>query len=192
MPTNQKRRLRIRRLCDPAQNNPDLFAESVQRVPPVAHKGTIGESVPRVGDSVVWFRRRLIITAAAVVFLNVCVQADAALAPGTVEKMRNKAPEVLQIEVLTATKGQAKGEDQQVTYTAKVVSVTRSASQLKVGTEIRIESYIRNPNFTGLPQPGPAAPDLLPQGWTGTAYLRPIANTKALKIAVFGHSFVKK
>jgi hypothetical protein len=114
------------------------------------------------------------------------------LSPDRVQELRAKAPEFLQIVIFTVTMGEKHGERQEVTYTAKVVGVERSAANLKSGDEIRIRGYIRNPDDTNPPMPQPKFPKLLNKGWTGDAYLSPVAESKDLTPRVFGHSFVEK
>jgi hypothetical protein len=115
--------------------------------------------------------------------------ASAALAPGTVKKIKAKTSEVLNVELIKVKKGAAKGENQDVIYTARILKVERSKSGLKAGDTIQIQSYIRNPNYKLLPQPGPMPPSLHAKGWKGKVYLNSTAKAKELKIAVYGHSF---
>ena len=116
--------------------------------------------------------------------------AIAALAPDTVARQKTKAPEVLKVEITTVAKGEAKGEDQKIVYTAKITAVVRSKSGYAVGDTIKIHSYIRNPHHKGLPMPGPQKPSLHEPGWQGTVFMAPLKQKNELKIAVYGHSFV--
>ena len=113
--------------------------------------------------------------------------ATAALAPGTVDKMKQKAEEVVRIEITERSKGKREGENRKVHYGAKVVEVIRSKAGLKKGQEIRVESYIRS--GLGIPMPGPMPPSYHDKGWKGTVWLNGAGDGKNFRIAVYGHSF---
>jgi len=118
--------------------------------------------------------------------------ADAALGPGLIEKMRNEASEVLTVRIISSKKGESKAERRAVIFTAEVIDVTRSAAKHKPGDVVTIHSYVHRKFHPGSYQPGPQAPKLLPDGWTGVAYLKPVKGGKDLRIAAYGHSFVEK
>jgi hypothetical protein len=89
----------------------------------------------------------------------------AALPPGSYEKLKAGAPEKLKIKILDVEKS---GKDPQlkVTFTAEVLAVERSATGLKPGAKITIQSYHWAKSYVG-----PSNPPVLAEGWIGTAYL---------------------
>lgn len=136
-------------------------------------------------------RTALAITVVIVNTVVCIIPAHADLSPRKVNEMRDKSPEVFVVEVTKVAKGDAiNREEFEVTYDANVVKVVRSASGVKAGDKVVIQSYIRNPDLKVEPQPGARPPSLLPEGWVGTAYLSGTDKPKTLKIAVFGYSFV--
>lgn len=112
------------------------------------------------------------------------------LAPGSYEELKKEAVEVLKVEILNV---QTNLLDEKVIFTAKVIEVKRSKTQLKKGQDIRIHSY----HFT-TPRKGAANPPLLAKGWSGIVYLNkgtghPGDEDKKNDycIAAYGHSFEK-
>ncbi len=112
--------------------------------------------------------------------------ADAALAPGTVKKLKDRAPDVFNVEVRQVKETGKKGSVVTIVYTVKVTAVTRTGQDVKQGQTIHIESY---DDQSPIPEPGPANPSRLKPGWKGKVYTKYDAKTKRFRIAVFGHSF---
>jgi hypothetical protein len=115
--------------------------------------------------------------------------ATAALAPGTVEKMKAKATDVLHLKIAKVEKKGTSGIQLKLVYTATVLKVERTKSGRKAGDSIQIASYRI---IALLPPPGPKNPPLLEAGWVGTIYLNAPKADGPYKIAVYGHSFVGK
>ena len=65
----------------------------------------------------------------------------AALAPGTVDKMKGEAPEVLKVEIVGVDVADGEGLKKEVVYEARVTGVDRSKADLKPGARIKIDSY---------------------------------------------------
>ena len=118
---------------------------------------------------------------------------SAALAPGTIDKMKKQAPEVVRVEILKAEKGKLDEglRKRRVIYTARILEVERSGLKLKAGQSVKIHSYVLSLPLGVLPVPGPRAPSLHSKGWKGRIYCRPAKDGKNLAIAVYGHSFEK-
>ena len=133
--------------------------------------------------------RKAVTAISAVAFLLMATSASAALSPGTVKKMKDKATDVVSVTISKATVtkttihlGYGRKE---ITYEAVVDGVTRSKSGTKRNDRITIQSY----RMTGLRPPGPANPPELKKGWKGTIYLNKIEGEKQFRIGVYGHSF---
>lgn len=112
------------------------------------------------------------------------------LPPGSYEKLKNEASEVLKVEILNV---QTNPPDKNVIFTARVIEVKRSKTQLKKGQDIRIHSY----HWT-VPYRGPVNPPLLAKGWSGIVYLNKGTNQPGAEdkendycIAAYGRSFEK-
>ena len=122
--------------------------------------------------------------------LALVVTALAALPPGSIEKLKAGAPEKLKIKILdVAQMGQ--GPKLKVTFTAKVLEVKRSATGLKPGETITIQSYHWTKAYAGPPNP-----PILAKGWIGTAYLNKAkgkapGSGKVYSLAAYGDSFEK-
>ena len=118
-------------------------------------------------------------------------------APGTYEKLKREAEEVLKIRVIAVErKNTPSTEYQFCTITAKVISVTRSQSGLRRAETIRFTSFICPRER--LVQ-GPAQPPLIKPNWKGHIYLNtpvdsednPISagDEALLELAADGRSF---
>jgi len=127
----------------------------------------------------------LVTLLASVIFL---AAAQAALPPGSYEKLKAEAQEKLKIKIV-GVEQQGKGPKLEVIFTAEVLAVERSASGLKPGDRITIQSYRWTKSYAG-----PTNPPVLPQGWVGVAYLNQ-AKGKAkgpgqnYTLAAYGESF---
>ncbi len=113
----------------------------------------------------------------------------AELPPGTYEKLKKNASEVLTIRILKIETPEGRVGHFQVFFTAKVLGVTRSKSGVKIGQTLRIASYhvteeARKQGFVG-----PRIPPLLPGGWEGKAYLNKKQDKKLFDLAAYGESF---
>jgi len=115
------------------------------------------------------------------------------LPPGSYNKMKEKASEVLKVEIVSVQKEPRDENYTTVIFTAKAIEVRRSETQLKKGQDIRIHSY----HFKA-PRRGPANPPLLARGWTGIVYLNKGTGEPENKgkkndycIAAYGRSFEK-
>lgn len=116
-----------------------------------------------------------------------------ALPPGSYDKMKAEASEVLKVEILSTQNKPQDGNFMDVIFIARVIEVKRSKTQLKKGQDISIHSY-----HATKPLRGPVNPPLLAQGWTGTVYLnkgtgKPENEGKKNDycIAAYGRSFEK-
>jgi hypothetical protein len=124
---------------------------------------------------------RLVTLMASVVFLT---PAWAALPPGSYDKLKAQAQEKLKIKVVEV-KQQGKGPKLKVTFAAEVLQVERSATGLKPGDRITIQSYRWTRSYAG-----PKNPPVLPKGWVGVAYLNKATGSgKNYKLAAYGESF---
>ena len=118
-----------------------------------------------------WYRN-LLISLTATILLSAAANAWAALAPGTIKKMKDEASDVVGITITKATVTNTQPKigyaRQQITYHAVVIRVVRSTSGTKANDTITIHSY----HLVGavLP-PGPANPPKLAVGWKGTVFL---------------------
>ena len=112
----------------------------------------------------------------------------AALPPGSYDKLKDEASDVLRVKIAKAEVKQAKGGLQDVVYTAEVLSVRRSKSGHKRGDTVQIVSYRLEPGAP--PLAGPGVPPQLKAGWKGTAFLNQGKDEKSLKPAAYGQSFV--
>ena len=94
--------------------------------------------------------------------------ASAALAPSTVKRMKKEASDVLRVDVVSVKTTGIGLSKLDVTIRARVTGVERTASGVKVGDTIQIQSY----RLTGLIlAPGPQNPPSIPKGWQGTIWL---------------------
>ena len=115
------------------------------------------------------------------------------LPPGSYEKMKEDASEVLKVEILSVQKKPSDENCTTVIFTAKAIEIRRSGTQLKKGQDIRIHSY----HFE-TPRRGPANPPLLAEGWRGVVYLNKGTGQPGYEgkkddycIAAYGRSFEK-
>lgn len=123
----------------------------------------------------------LVVLLATVVFLTA---AQAALPPGSYDKLKAGAQEKLKIKVVEVAK-QGKDPKLKVTFTAQVLAVERSATGLKPGDQITIQSYRWTKRYAG-----PKNPPILPKGWVGIAYLNKAPGPGPnYKLAAYGDSF---
>ena len=135
-------------------------------------------------------RKRLCcMTIVGLMFTSFTPSASAALAPGTVKRMKREASDVVRVEVSRVEQVRERITKLALTIHAKVTGVKRSASGLEMGDSITIHSY----HLTGviLP-PGPRNPPLIKKGWQGTIWLKATDNDGEYRIAVYGHSFEPK
>jgi hypothetical protein len=114
----------------------------------------------------------------------------AALPPGALEKLKAGAQEKLKIKILDVAQT-GKGPKLKVTFTAEVLEVDRSATGLKAGEKITIQSYHWTKSYAGPPNP-----PILAKGWVGTAYLNKAkgkapGSGKTYSLAAYGDSFEK-
>jgi hypothetical protein len=103
--------------------------------------------------------------AALLATLVFMARAQAALPPGSYDKLKAEAQEKLRIRIVEVDQ-QGKGPKLKVTFTAQVLQVERSATGLKPGEQITIQSYRWTKSYAG-----PKNPPVLPKGWVGVAYL---------------------
>ena len=138
---------------------------------------------------------RLIVTClftALCLFLSSSI-AYCALPPGSYDKLKAEASEVLKVEILSTQNKPQNENFMDVVFIAKVIEVKRSKAQLKRGQDIRIHSY-----HASKPLRGPVNPPLLARGWTGIVYLNKgtgqpenKGNNNDYCIAAYGRSFEK-
>ena len=122
--------------------------------------------------------------------LALVATALAALPPGSIEKLKAGAQEKLKIKILDVAQT-GKGPKLKVTFTAEVLEVERSATGLRPGGKITIQSYHWTKAYAGPPNP-----PILAQGWIGTAYLNKAkgkapGSVKTYSLAAYGDSFEK-
>ena len=115
----------------------------------------------------------------------------AALPPGSIEKLKAGAQEKLKIKILDVEQKPGKGPKLKVTFTAEVLEVERSATGLKPGEKITIQSYHWTKSYAGPPNP-----PILAKGWIGLAYLNKAkgkapGSGKTYSLAAYGDSFEK-
>ena len=123
----------------------------------------------------------LVVLLATVVFMTA---AQAALPPGSYGKLRAQAQEKLRIKI-TGVEQQGTGPKLQVIFTAEVLAAERSATGLKPGDQITIQSYHWTKSYAG-----PKNPPVLPKGWVGVAYLNKAKGSgKNYELAAYGESF---
>jgi hypothetical protein len=107
------------------------------------------------------------------------------LPPGAYKRMQDKAPEHLQIRILSV-KTQDKKNGIQVLAEARVTAVSRSACHLKVGDVIRINYFSSTRHV-----PGPSPVPLLVQDRSYLAFLeRDSVRDKSYSPAAGGRSFL--
>ena len=133
---------------------------------------------------------KLPLVMACLATLALVVTALAALPPGSIEKLKAGAQEKLKIRILDVAQT-GKGPKLKVTFTAEVLQVERSATGLKPGEEITIQSYHWTKRYAGPPNP-----PILAKGWIGTAYLnkakgKASGSGKIYSLAAYGDSFEK-
>ncbi|MDH3582946.1 MAG: hypothetical protein OER86_01885 [Phycisphaerae bacterium] len=118
-------------------------------------------------------------------FLTLALPAVAALSPGTVEKLKAAASDVLKVEILRVREVGKSNGVMEVIYESRIREVRRSRSGAVAGRSVEIESYH---DTRRIRPPGPKAPPVLSRGWKGTIYLDHKAKDR-YRIAVYGHSF---
>jgi len=133
---------------------------------------------------------RLPLLVAWLATLALVATALAALPPGSIEKLKAGAQEKLKIKILDVAQT-GKGPKLKVTFTAEVLKVERSATGLKPGEKITIQSYHWTKSYAGPPNP-----PILAKGWIGTAYLNKAkgkvpGSGKTYSLAAYGDSFEK-
>ncbi len=137
--------------------------------------------------------RNVLVVVTSVACSFVADPASAAMSPGTIKKMKEKATDVLGVTVTKASVNSVLKLGyirKEIVYEAVVTGVKRSASGTAKNARISIQSYHL---VGGLLPPGPANPPMLRKGWTGTIHLNKLDNSKKLfRIAVHGHSFERK
>ena len=138
---------------------------------------------------------KVIVAVVSLMVTASCDSVKALPAPGTYEKRRKEATEVLQLRVV---KIQKKGQDEEAEYficDAKVVAVEKSVAGNKKGDIIQFETF-----YLSLKVVGPARPPRLRVGWYGRVYLNPPGygdrthldtDTEILSLAADGESFEK-
>jgi len=115
----------------------------------------------------------------------------AEMAPGHAERRQAKSAEAITIKVLTVkvtTKNTLLAKTENVSATAEVTGVTRSAKKLKVGDTIKIE-YKRS--FSRFPEAGASPAPVLKKGAEHPAFLRSAAKAGVFEPDVFSYSFKK-
>ena len=132
---------------------------------------------------------RLPLLVAWLATLALVATALAALPPGALEKLKAGAQEKLKIKILEVAQKPGKGPKLEVTFTAEVLEVKRSATELKPGEKITIQSYHWTKSYAGPPNP-----PILAKGWTGMAYLNKAkgkapGSGKTYSLAAYGDSF---
>ena len=128
------------------------------------------------------------LVAAVALFAGIATS-RAELPPGTYEKLKENASEVLTVKVLKVETPEGREGHFLVLFTAKVLRITRSKSGVVKGRTITIASYhvtekARKEGFVG-----PRIPPLLSPGWKGRVYLNKKQDKKAYDIAAYGESF---
>ena len=122
-----------------------------------------------------------LVTLLAVVFGAI---AQAELPPGSYDKLKAGAQEKLKIKIV-GVEQQGKGPRMKVIFTAAVLQVKCSATGLKPGDHITIQSYRWTKSYAG-----PKNPPVLPKGWEGVAYLNKAkSSNKNYRLAAYGESF---
>lgn len=133
---------------------------------------------------------RLPLLVAWLATLALVATALAALPPGAIEKLKAGAQEKLKIKILDVAQA-GKDPKLKVTFTAEVLEVERSATGLKPGDKITIQSYHWTKSYAGPPNP-----PILAKGWIGLAYLNKArgkapGSGKTYSLAAYGDSFEK-
>ncbi len=128
-----------------------------------------------------------------------CGSAMGELPPGTYEKLKAEAQEVLEIRVTKV--GEKRETDNGVYYyvcDAEVLSVTRSTAGFQPGDVVRFETFFVSRKAIEGGFAGPASPPLVKEKWRGRIYLntpppgsevQPDAEKTVLKLAAYGRSF---
>ncbi len=134
------------------------------------------------------WRRKAVSILIALVSLTFLATAQAELPPGSYDKLKAGAQEKLKVKIIGVDQP-GKGPKLKVIFSAEVLAVERSATGLKPGDKITIQSYRWTKSYAG-----PKNPPVLPKGWVGVAYLNK-AKGKAqgpgptYKLAAYGESF---
>jgi hypothetical protein len=130
-------------------------------------------------------QRTFSLTAAVVSLLLTVLTpgAQAELAPQVYKDMQSRAPEFLEIQVLSVTTAAASDEIR-VDVEARVIDVRRSKSGLKAGDVIRIE-YTRTTKLLAGPSPAP----VLQKGKKYPAFLSQAVTKNDYRPAALGRSF---
>ena len=122
-----------------------------------------------------------LVTLLALVFGAV---AQAELPPGSYDKLKAGAQEKFKIKIV-GVEQQGKDPKMTVIFTAEVLQVERSATGVKPGDRITIQSYHWTKSYAG-----PKNPPVLPEGWEGVAYLNKAkGSNKNYRLAAYGGSF---
>jgi hypothetical protein len=129
------------------------------------------------------------VLAAAVVLCAGLVTARGELPPGSYEKLKENASEVLTVKILKAETPEGRKGHFVVLFTAQVLGVTRSKSGVVEGQTITIASYHVSKKALKEGFVGPRIPPLLKAGWEGKVYLNKKEDKKAYDIAAYGESF---
>jgi hypothetical protein len=130
-----------------------------------------------------------IVLGAAVVLGAGLLTARAELPPGSYEKLKNNALEVLTVKILKVETPEGRKDHFLVLLTAEVLGVTRSNSGVKEGQTISIASYYVSEEARKRGFVGPKIPPLLSPGWKGKVYLNKKPDKKTYDIAAYGESF---
>jgi hypothetical protein len=127
--------------------------------------------------------------AATVALCAVAATSRAELPPGTYEKLKKDASEVLTVRILRMETPEGRVGHFRVLFTARVLGVTRSKSGVRRGQRLRIASYHVTEEARKAGFVGPRIPPLLPVGWTGKVYLNKKQDKKVFDLAAYGESF---
>jgi len=125
-------------------------------------------------------------------FMSLCLSVMAVLAalpPGSADKLKKEADEVLVIKIVDSDIEESKKALSKVIYTAEIKEVRQSKSGLQAGETVRIESYFVSCQKKMKGFVGPKPPPLLSIGWIGLAYLNAAKDGSLYKIAAHGDSF---
>jgi hypothetical protein len=119
-----------------------------------------------------------------------CTSLRAELPPGTYEKLKKEAQEVLQLRITKVTQSEEGEPDiPRFICDAQILAVERSKAGHKKGDEIRFHSYHVTEKALRQGFAGPQSPPLLKAGWTGRVYLNAMEGEEELDLAAYGQSF---
>jgi hypothetical protein len=114
--------------------------------------------------------------------------AKAELPPGSYDKLREGATEILVIEIMAVQQKVIPGNKVEVTLQAKVLGVEQSRTGLKPGAQMVISYTEFDPKAKNRP-PGARPVPILERGSIYPAFLNRASNGKSYEPAAYGESF---